>query len=135
MQSEKIKIFGLDLLLTERKAFDVYEIADYSKSIKDDLGSIYGDALFVSAGLKFNYERLLLRPFIFGKEIKITLRLFKYFHLKKILSPEYLLKNLSRSETFEFIRKIWMMETGEDIKKKVLTPIREKQSAVSMQPE
>lgn len=132
---EKIKLFNRELFLTERKAFDVYELEEYLKRNKTStLQILYGDALFVQAGLKFNIDRLCFKIFVFGKEISIPYRPLLYRKYKRILSADYLLKNLSRNEIIGLIRKIWFLETGEDLSKKKVVTDQEKESAEIMQP-
>jgi hypothetical protein len=135
MQSEKIKLFNRELLLTERKAFDVYEIEEYMRNSHTTLQILYGDALFVQAGLKYNIEDLCIKIFLFGNEIKLPFRPFRYLKLKRILSADYLLKNLTRNQILELVSKIWYLETGEDISKKKVLKIpnqEEKESAENM---
>lgn len=127
MKKEKIKLFGRDLFITERIAFDVYEFEAYSKSKKDktNLDLIYEDALFVSQGLKHNLSKICFH--------KIPFRPIRYLILKRKLSPIYLMKHLSFSQLQEFINKIWFLETGESfdsvIKKKVMAKPVVKESA------
>lgn len=128
MKKEKINLFGRDLFITERIAFDVYEFEAYSKSKKDktNLDLIYEDALFVSQGLRYNLSRLCFKI----REINIPFRLIRYLILKRKLSPVYLMKHLSFSQLQNFINKIWFLETGEDLdKKKVMTKVGVKGSA------
>lgn len=135
MQSQKIKLFKRELILSERKAFDVYEHEEYMKrNNSNTLQILYGDALFVQAGLKHNIELLCFKIFLFGNVIKIPFKPFRYFWYKKILSADYLLQNLSRNHILELISKIWFLETGEEIgKKKVAAnPELEKESAENM---
>lgn len=119
MQSEKIKLFNRELYLTERKAFDVYEIEEYYKKNNSQLGLVFGDALFIQAGLKFNLEKICVKIMIFGNELSIPFRPFLYLRYKKILSAKYLLKKLTRNEMNDLIGKIWFLETDEYLKKKV----------------
>ena len=134
MKTDKVKIFGIDLLLTERTVFDVYEYEKTSREAVSDLDRIYFNALFIEIGLKYNYTKLLISLFIFGREFKICLRPFKYLKLKKMLSAGYLIKHLSAMEIDDLIDRIWFMETGERLnKKKVKTEQVKIQSAETMQ--
>jgi len=141
LKSEKINLFGRDLIITERKEFDVYEFEEYSKAKenKTSLDVKFEDALFIHQGLKYNYESLCLN-FNWGeKKIKIPFRPLRYFKLKKILSPKYLLRNLRISERNDLINKIWFLETGElyddFVKKKVKAMLEtiKKESAVKQE--
>lgn len=135
MQREKIKLFNRELYLTERKAFDVYEIEEFYKKNSTQLGLIYGDALFIQAGLKFNIEKICLNVVILGNELAVPFRPFLYFRYKKIFSVKYLLKNLTRNEMSDLIGKIWFLETDEYLKKKVMPKqtITEKESVGNIQ--
>ena len=119
MQSEKIKLFNRELYLTERKAFDVYEIEEYYKKNVSQLGLVYGDALFIEAGLKYNLEKICFKVVVFGNQLSIPFRPFLYLRYKRILSGKYLVKNLTRNEMGDLIGKIWFLETDEYLKKKV----------------
>lgn len=106
-KTEKIKLFGLDLILSERVAMDVLDVIAFSKR-KEALtleAEPIALAFSVATALKCNYVNLKFWQ-------------FKKYKLKRMLSTKNLLKKLSGSELKEFQAKILLLENV-DLKKKV----------------
>lgn len=99
-KTEKINLFGRDLLLSERTAGDVHKLISFSKQSpeKDYQDILLESAIALSDSLKYN--------------IKITnrFRLIKRFILKKKTSTQYLLINLSANDIFSLAKKVYELE-------------------------
>ena len=79
----KIKLFGRDLILRERSAQDVLDVAEFSEQNPDSRGQIIAVAQCTADALKSNWEHA---------------HFFKKRRLKKLLSTKKLLKSLTRQE-------------------------------------
>lgn len=98
--STKIELFGHELILSERFAKDVNKLIAYSKrkKEKDFTDLIIESSIAIEDALKLNY--INLNWYRFWKKRK----------LKKILSREYLLANLSSSKLFELAKRVYELE-------------------------
>ncbi len=95
-----IKLFGEDLLLSERLAKDVNKLYSLAKSKKE---KEYSDILFetviiVSDSLKLNIRNLR------------WYQLIKKYRIRKYSQPKYLLANLSSAEIFNLAQEIYKLE-------------------------
>jgi len=105
-----IKLFGEDLLLSERLAKDVNKLYSLAKSKKE---KEYSDILFetviiVSDSLKLNSRNLK------------WFQLRKRYRIKKYSNLNYLLSNLSSAEIFNLAQEVYKLEgiVFEDTEKK-----------------
>lgn len=107
--TEKVKLFGMDLVLSERTAWDVNKLIQFSKDNKEKDYEYYTieSAILVSDALKNNYQNLKWYEF------------FKKRKLSRLLSKENISKSMSSRELFWLAKKVYKLEGVEDSKKKV----------------
>jgi hypothetical protein len=116
----KIELFGKELILSERFARDVNKLIAYSKQKKekDFTDLLIESAIAIEDGLKLNYLNLK------------WYRFWQKRQLKKQLSKEYMLANLSSSKIFELAKRVYELEgfIPEDEKKNPI--LKESESVV-----
>ncbi|MEW6507179.1 MAG: hypothetical protein AB1432_05480 [Bacteroidota bacterium] len=118
--SIKIELFGKELILSERFARDVNKLIAFSKQKKekDFTDMLIESAIAIEDGLKLNY---------------VNIKWYNYFRkrsLKKQLSKENILSNLSSSQIFNLAKKIYEIEGFVPEEKK--TPGRTKSGSADM---
>ncbi len=111
METKGIELFGRELLLSERYAFDVFEMIEFSREQDgtDPTVYMYQSAKVVESALKINIRNL--KPYQFLKRLTY----------KRILSANNLLKKLSPKEIMELSKEVYKLEGYEEtdnIKKK-----------------
>jgi|GEM_PF-3422031 len=109
-KTEKIKLFNLDLILTERTAWDVNKLIQFSQENKEKDFKYYiiESSIVLSDALKNNWINLKWYEFI------------KKRKLNRLLSKENILQNLPSKQIFELAKKVYEIEgVVEDGKKKV----------------
>lgn len=112
-KTEKINLFGRDLLLSERTAGDVNRMLEFSrqKPNKNYQDTIFEGAIVVSDGLKINLKNIPFYKFL--KKLKI----------KRLISVKSLLNNLPASTIFNLAKKVYELEgLIIDEKKKIEKP-------------
>lgn len=108
MNTEKVNIAGKELILFERRAKDVLDLADFLKtSAHEGSINIFVGVQILLASLRPNLERLKWYQII------------KKRQLKNIISYEYLTLHLSVIELDELVSAVYLLE-GVDVKKKVV---------------
>lgn len=121
-KSEKIELFGKELILSERFARDVNKLIAFSKQKKDKdfTDMLIESAIVIEDGLKLNYINLKWYMFLEKRQ------------LRKLLSKENILSNLSSAQIFNLAKQVYELEglLPDDEKK---TPIRETTSAEQLQ--
>jgi len=124
MKTKKINIAGHDLLLYERSAKDVLDLADFIQSQNGESAA--------KVNLFIGVQTLLasLKPNL--KKVK-WFRFIKKYKLKKIISYQFLFLYFSISELDAVVTDIHLLE-GNDIKKKVMEMGQENESAGKSQP-
>jgi len=99
-KTEKVKLFGEELILSERIAGDVNKLINYSKQ---KLDTEYQDVLIeatiaLSDSLKHTLKYVSRFNFL------------KKWRIKKITTTEYLLSNLTPNLIFELTKKVYELE-------------------------
>lgn len=99
-KTEKIELFGKELILSERFARDVNKLFAFSKQKKEkNFTDILIEAsIMVEDALKLNYVNLKWYQF------------WRKRNLKRMLSKEYLIANLSPSVIFDLAKRIYELE-------------------------
>lgn len=120
---EKIELFGMKLLLSERTARDVNNLdKDFRNSKNDFQEVILQRIIVIRDGLRINFKIL--------KWWNIVRR----FKLRKVCKEIFLFENLSPSKIIELSNKVFELEGIEVKKKESITKART-ELAVTLQPD
>lgn len=122
-ETKEIRLFGYDLLLTERSARAVWDLEEYNKThvSKTTGDNIYKDCLVVEQGLAYNISQLdkeikSLKWFEWKRKYKLKRKSWTF---KRILKVSYLTKHLSyKSEIVAYCKMVLKMDGFEIEKKK-----------------
>ena len=113
MNKQTIKLFGKELILSERKVIDGLALQQFDKGtmFKTDSLLQFQRAKILSDGLKQNVE--LLKWY----------QVFRKRKLSKLLTPEYLMSQLRKSELKSLSEDVLILEgvDPQEFKKKRLT--------------
>ena len=113
MNKQTIKLFGKELILSERKVIDGLALQQFDKGtmFKTDSLLQFQRAKILSDGLKQNLE--LLKWY----------QVFRKRKLSKLLAPEYLMSQLRKSELKSLSEDVLILEgvDPQEFKKKRLT--------------
>lgn len=110
LRTKDIEIFGFGLKLYERTAKEVYDLIEIIKADNEahtPLTSYIYAAMMINQSLKPNLNNLK------------WYQIFKYFKIKKIIEPKYLIKNLSFNQINELADSINSLELFDSDKKKM----------------
>lgn len=111
----EIKLFGEDLILSERTALDTYLLVELTKDLPNDYESVVlVNSLIVYDALKINFKRLKFY------------QLIKWIKYKRIINRRNLIEKLSFGKLEWLANKVLELE---GIKKKSIENNQEKQSA------
>lgn len=122
-KTEKINLFGLELILAERTAGDVVAWNSYVNR-KSDVDGIFLMALIVKQSLMINKERC---PFW---------NIVRRWRLRRRLTEKYIINHLSNSQIAEINKRIAILEGAEvlpEAGKKKAAPATKAQSATLSQ--
>jgi hypothetical protein len=111
--TKEIELFGKKLILSERTARDVNKLIAYSKknTEKEFVDMLIEAAITIEDGLKNNFSNLR------------WYNIFKRYGLRKLLSKENLIANLSSSQLFDLSKQVYQLE-GVEIEDEKKSPIQ-----------
>jgi hypothetical protein len=140
-KTEKIELFGKELILSERFSRDVTKLIAFSKlkKEKDLTDYLIESAICIEDGLKVNYiydekkiilEKAKCKWYQFKKKFLLKKQQKELNEFKKQLSKESLLTWLQQSQLFSIAKRVYALEGviyDEDEKK---TPIQKESESV-----